>query len=50
MTYTLDRIFEPDSGRTTYNLKVLDSWTAVDEYTVDLHHRRALQRYAHPSL
>lgn len=35
--YTLDRIFEPDSGRTTYNLKVLDSWTAVDEYTVDLH-------------
>ncbi len=37
VTYTLDRIFEPDSGRTTYNLKVLDSWTAVDEYTVDLH-------------
>ena len=24
--YTLDRIFEPDSGRTTYNLQVLESW------------------------
>ena len=35
--YTLDRIFEPDSGRTTYNLQVLESWEKVDDYTVDLH-------------
>lgn len=35
--YTLDRIFEPDSGRTTYNLKVLESWEKTGEYTVDLH-------------
>lgn len=34
--YTLDRIFEPDSGRTTYNLKALSGWEKVDEYTVDL--------------
>ena len=35
--YTLDRIFEPDSGRTTYNLKGLSSWEKVDDFTVDLH-------------
>lgn len=35
--YTLDRIFEPDSGRTTYNLQVLESWEKVDDYTIDLH-------------
>lgn len=36
VAYTLERIFEPDSGRTTYNLKVIDSWEVVDAYTIDL--------------
>ncbi|HHW93071.1 MAG TPA: hypothetical protein GX734_01030 [Clostridiaceae bacterium] len=36
VAYTLKRMFEPDTGRTTYNLKVVSEWKVVDEYKIDI--------------